>query len=160
MHGQVFDAEKGLGRSDLKLALVEKDPGAVVDFGTGCPGSGGTIPVLRASDVVRAGSVLSVAVQTSLPPGGGGAVTILLFDTNRQNVNLGFLGAPGCTAFALPSIGSVLTLVNQNSRASFKFCVPRSGTGATLVMQALNFPVPGVPGQLSASNGTEIVIQP
>ena len=94
--------------------------------------------------------------------GGGGTMTALLFDTQRRNLPLGFLGAPACTLFAFaPNNEILLTTVNQNRRAGFTLCLPASvPPGATVVMQAVNLPDPGAPGLISASNGTEIVIQP
>ncbi|MBK8977606.1 MAG: hypothetical protein IPM29_16980 [Planctomycetes bacterium] len=133
---------------------------AITNYGTGCPDGGGSVPVLRASDPVRVGSAFQIAVQTSLPPGGGGTRTLINIDFARQNVPLGFLGAPSCTAYAFPSAAAFVGTVNQHSRAGFNLCVPAVvPAGVTLTFWAGNAPDLGVPGAVSASNGVEIVLQ-
>jgi hypothetical protein len=101
-------------------------------------------------------------MQASPQLAGGPTATVFHFDAQRRSYGLGFLGSPACTVLALPLTGgSVTARVSSSGRAGLTLCLPPSlPIGATVVMQALNFPDPGAPGWISVSNGTEIVIQP
>jgi hypothetical protein len=69
--------------------------GRVVAFGSGCPGSGsiGT-PSLTA---LGAGPVIGQTLTTRVSPAPNGAVVILAATRLAAPIDLGFVGAPGCS---------------------------------------------------------------
>lgn len=129
-------------------------PGDVVEYGTGCAGSGGFVPHLWAAGCPVVGAPIKVNVEGGL----GGATALLFFGLNQAAIPLGL----GCTLNVSPLLPAVISFpLNDvgpgNGTASLAGVVPGSAAGVTFTMQVFVLDG-GAPLGASNSNGLELAI--
>lgn len=153
--GSPHDLAATLGNVVVYQRTTTADPGRFETYGRGCPGADQRLPRVAFSGRPSVGLSATAAVRAAprLAPG------LLRLAVGRNNLDLGFLGMPGClllTQFQL-DIGIA---TDANGRASFTLAIPSNpalvGTAIdfqwTLADQAVN------PLGLITSDGGELTI--
>ncbi|HKB16072.1 MAG TPA: VCBS repeat-containing protein, partial [Planctomycetota bacterium] len=113
------------GFADFALGIPGADPAGVVNSGqarvislvgipagsslsgAGCPGTGGTVPLLKTIGGIPSPGNAEFALTLSRAL--GGASTLLLVGTSPLALDLALLGLPGCTLLLLPQFAFPLT---------------------------------------------------
>ena len=95
--------------------------GAQLEFyGRACLTSKKTLPHMAIGGRPSIGLTFSAKLYAGLPS----TPALLLFAVTRSNFDLGLLGAPGCTLYALPIL-SLVTTTGSDGRAAISLQVPR-----------------------------------
>jgi hypothetical protein len=103
-------------------------------FGGGCPGSNGRVPRLVFGGSARLGAMVTIGLQDALAT--SPAALLMLDPRLRANpIDLGFLGAPGCTADTFFTILMPLPLSNGAASVAFMLPVHQGAVGGKLWAQ-------------------------
>jgi hypothetical protein len=148
--GAVF--EPGDPHSAYRIEVREQNgscTGAISEYGTGCPGSGGTIPTLDLSGCPAASQTLTLDVAGGLP---GGSTTIL-FGLGRASLPL----PGGCTLLTAPLLLVVTLPLDAAGELTISAMLSASVPSTTLDLQAF-LPDAGAAAGFSNTNGVEIFI--
>lgn len=134
--------------------LSSADCSSITEYGSGCPGSGGFIPLLRLTGCATAGSSIGLSLSDAL----GGSLAIIFL--GPQPVSIPIKG--GCTALVDPLPGHLTLLLSgagAGKGSSVHVGVLPAGVapGSSVALQALVID-PGVPSRISTSNGVHLVL--
>jgi Domain of unknown function (DUF4082) len=139
----------------FKFQLMCDCPALADQYGSGCDGSGGFVPNLRADDCAIAGGNLTITLDQAL----GGANAILFLGIGQSSLPI---NGTDCSLVVLPILPVTVTLPLAGSGAgagtlTLFGALPPGTTGVLFTMQAL-IPDPGVARGFAATNGLAVVV--
>lgn len=118
-------------------------------FGSGCPGSGGFVPVLTFTGCPDVGQPVTLGIKK----GKGGAAAIILLGASTANLPIGF----GCSLLVFPVVPSPITVTlagggNGNGSTSIATAYPPAAALVSFALQSFVIDA-GSPLGYAASNG-------
>lgn len=160
-----FQPVPALYTSTLAIEDLEVGPTPVptmLTFGSGCPGSNLTAPVLGFTAPPALGTTFGVTLANALPNAGA----FLVFGHSRVSDpsgplprDLGGLGMPGCTQY-VGALGALLAFANGGGGAQSNFALPNDPAFAAVrvPMQWLSLDLAGNAFGATTSNGGECYV--
>lgn len=120
------------GAAWVYRSQAKRDPGSFWEYGSACLGSNGKLPLIGFEGRPVVAQSFGVSVAGGLPS----TLAVLGIDSASQQIGLGFLGAPSCTAWSLPVI-AVQTATDRDGRSNLTINVPNMPAlaGAQVFMQ-------------------------
>lgn len=137
----------------FEILLRDACASAAQSYGTGCPGSGGFVPVLTFTGCADPGQPVTLGMKK----GKGGAPAIILLGASSANLPIGF----GCSLLVFPVVPSPVTLTlagggNGNGSTSIATAYPPAAALVSFAMQAFVIDA-GSPLGYAATNGIVVL---
>ncbi len=130
-------------------------PGSFTSHGQGCPGTGSLVPLHTASGSPERDQTVTYELRAARPLAAG----VLLLGTTRANIDLGFIGMPGCSLLMGQLLNwpgtpvGITTDLTGSASVSWRLVHP---VGSHLLTQfAIIDPGAPTPLQVVASNGID-----
>ncbi len=139
---------------DGTLGMACASPQA--DYGTGCPGAGGFVPMLSLDNCAAGGAPVSISISK----GQGGSTAYLFFGLGQAAAPIGL---SGCTLNVAPVFPQPIPVPLSGTaagagNATLAGVVPASASGFTVTMQVFVSDL-SQPHGFSNSNGTVMMVQ-
>jgi len=136
--------------------IITPGPGTATVYGTGCPDSGNTVPVLNVSQAPHIGTSVAIAFQGSTTVQSLGWFVVGI---SRVTIPLAPFGAGSCVLNNDPLV-VLPPFVTSNGRAGFVLAYPASLGPSTFMFTGVFLPDGTANGiGLSGSNGLELAFQ-
>lgn len=126
----------------------------VVDYGAGCPGTGGVVPAITMTGDASEGGTLHLTLAGGLPS----AQALVLLGTEQAALPIGFTGCLLLVGNVLPVELGPFALDGSGS-ADLPTLLPLGSAGVVVTAQAF-LADGGTPQGWSATNGVQLTVQP